>query len=150
MSFAWLDSVTLAEALLQARTTLVPEEACCHAAISRVYYAVYGVAHTDAREHEGLQLPTTGDAHQGVIMHYFRGPTPLHRAIGDSLRQLRSVRNRADDDDQFDHAVARAGFVVQRARTLMTQLQALTPLSPPSADAGEPAGTTDAPQDTEA
>ena len=39
MSFAWLDYLVLAEALLQARTTLAPEEACCRAAISRAYYA---------------------------------------------------------------------------------------------------------------
>ena len=42
MSFAWLDYLVLAEALLQARTTFAPEEACCRAAISRAYYAVYG------------------------------------------------------------------------------------------------------------
>ncbi len=139
MSFAWLDYLTLAEALLQTRTTLAPEEACCRAAISRAYYAVYHVARTHAQEQEGLQLPATGDAHQRVIMHYFRGPSPLHRAIGDSLRQLRSVRNRADYDDQFDQAVARAGFTVQRARTLMTQLQALAPPPPAPNDASAPA-----------
>jgi len=150
MSFAWLDYLTLAEALLQARTTLAPEEACCRAAISRAYYAVYGAARTRARDQEGLQLPATGDAHQRVITHYFQGPSPLHRAIGDTLRQLRSVRNRADYDDQLDRPVARAAFAVQRARTIMAQLQALTPTPPPPADAGGPAGTADAPQDTEA
>jgi len=31
MSFAWSDSVTLAEVLLQGRATLAPEEACCRA-----------------------------------------------------------------------------------------------------------------------
>jgi uncharacterized protein (UPF0332 family) len=146
MSFAWQDYLTLAEALLQARTTLAPEEACCRTAISRAYYAVYNIACTRAQTHEGLQLPATGDAHQRVIMHYFRGPSPLHRAIGDSLRQLRSVRNRADYDAQFDQAVARAGFVVQRARTLMTQLQALIPIPPP-ADTGGSAETTEPSQD---
>ena len=138
MSFAWLDYLTLAEALLQARTTLAPEEACCRAAISRAYYAVYNVARTRAREHEGLQLPAIGDAHQRVIMHYFRGPSPLHRAIGDSLRQLRSVRNRADYDDQFDQAVARAQFAVRRARQVVVQLQALAPPPPAANDASEP------------
>lgn len=44
MNFAWLDYLVLAEALLQARTTFAPEEACCRAAISRAYYAVYGAA----------------------------------------------------------------------------------------------------------
>jgi hypothetical protein len=49
MSFAWSDYLTLAEALLQGRATLAPEEACCRAAISRAYYAVYGAARTRAR-----------------------------------------------------------------------------------------------------
>jgi hypothetical protein len=56
MSFAWADYVVLAEALLQARTTFAPEEACCRAAISRAYYAVYGAARTRARDQEGLRL----------------------------------------------------------------------------------------------
>ena len=73
MSFAWLDYLMLAEALLQARTTLAPEEACCRAASSRAYYAVYGAARTRARDQEGLQLPATGDAHQLVITHYRQG-----------------------------------------------------------------------------
>ena len=120
-----------------------------HGHQSRLLYAVYNVARTHAQEQEGFQLPATGDAHQRVIMHYFRGPSPLHRAIGDSLRQLRSVRNRADYDDQFDQAVARAGFVVQRARTLMIQLQALIPIPPP-ADTGGSAGTAEPSQDPEA
>ena len=84
MSFAWLDYLTLAEALLQARTTFAPEEACCRAAISRAYYAVYGAAARRAREQAGLQLPTTGEAHQRVITHYVQGPSPLQRAIGDN------------------------------------------------------------------
>jgi len=37
MSFAWEDYLVLAEALVQARTTLASEEACCRAAVSRAY-----------------------------------------------------------------------------------------------------------------
>lgn len=150
MSFAWSDYLTLAEALLQGRATLALEEAWCRAAISRAYYAVYGVARTRVREQAGLQLPATGEAHQRVIAHYFQGPSPLHRAIAENLRRLRGARNRADDDDQLDRPVTLAQFAVQRARTLMAQLQALTPTLPPPAEAGGPAETADAPQDTEA
>lgn len=146
MSFDWLDYVTLAEALVQARTTFAPEEACCRAAISRAYYAVYGAARTRAREQEGLQLPATGDAHQRVIAHYFQGPSPLHRAIGDTLRQLRSVRNRADYDDQLDRPAARAAFAVRRARQVVAQLQALAPPPPPPHETSGPAGTAEAPE----
>ncbi len=139
MSFAWLDSVVLAEALLQARTTFAPEEACGRAASSRAYYAVYGAPCTRARDQDGLQLPATGDAHQRVITHYRQGASPRHRAIGDSLRQLRSARHRADYDDQLDRPVALAAFAVRRARRVVTQLQALAPLPPAPNDASAPA-----------
>ena len=149
MSFPWLDYLVLAEALLQARTTLAPEEACCRAAISRAYYAVYGAARPRARDQEGLQLPPAAEAHQRVITHYRQGASPLRRAIGESLRQLRSVRNRADYDDQLDRPVARAQFAVRRARQVVAQLQALTPTPPTPDDASGPAGTPAAPGGTE-
>ena len=139
MSFAWSDYLTLAEVLLQGRATLAPEEACCRAAISRAYYAVYGAARTRAREPEGLQLPATGDAHQRVIAHYFQGPSPLHRAIAENLRRLRGARNRADDDDQLDRPVPLAQFAVPRARHGVAQLQALAPPPPAPNDASAPA-----------
>lgn len=139
MSFAWSDYLVLAEALLQGRGTLAPEEACCRAAISRAYYAVYGVARTRARDQDGLQLPATGDAHQRVIAHYFQGASPLHRAIGENLRRLRGARNRADYDDQLERPVTLAQSAVQRARTLLVQLQALTPTPSPPVDSGGPA-----------
>jgi hypothetical protein len=139
MSFAWLDYLALAEALLQGRTTLAPEEACCRAAVSRAYYAVYGAARLYARDQEGLQLPATGEAHQLVITHYRQGARPLHRAIGDTLRQLRRARNRADYDDQLDRPVALAAFAVRRARQVVAQLQALAPPPPAPNDASEPA-----------
>ena len=139
MSFAWSDYLTLAEVLLHGRATLAPEEACCRAAISRAYYAVYGAARTRAREQEGLQLPATGDAHQRVIAHYFQGPSPLHRAIAENLRRLRGARNRADYDDQLDRPVTLAQFAVQRARQVVAQLQALAPPPPAPNDASAPA-----------
>lgn len=130
MSFAWQDYLALAEALVQARTTLAPEEACCRAAVSRAYYAVYGVARTQARDHEGLQLPATGEAHQQVSLHYRTGPSPRHRAIGEGLRQLRRARNRADYADQLARPVATAQWAVRQARQVLVSLQALTPPGP--------------------
>ena len=130
MSFDWREYLVLAEALLQARTRLAQEEACCRAAVSRAYYAGYGVARNRARDQDGLQLPATGEAHQRVITHYRQGPSALHRAVGNNLRRLRRVRNRADYDDQLDRPVALAEFAVRRARQVVTQLQALAPPPP--------------------
>ena len=145
MSFVWLDYLVLAEALLQAHTTLAPEEACCRAAISRAYYAVYGVARRRARDQEGLRLPPAAEAHQRVITHYRHGTSPLHRAIGDSLRQLRSDRNRADYDDQLVRPLALAQFAVWRARQVVGQLAALPPAPPAPPDTSGPAGMASAP-----
>jgi uncharacterized protein (UPF0332 family) len=146
MSFAWLEYLVLAEALLQASTTLAPEEACCRAAISRAYYAVYGAARLRARDQEGVRLPATAEAHQRVITHYRHGTSPLHRAIGDSLRQLRSARNRADYDDRLDRPRALAQFAVRRARQVMGQLEALAPTPPAPHDVRGSAGTASAPE----
>jgi hypothetical protein len=139
MSFPWLEYLVLAEALLQARTTLATEEACCRAAVSRAYYAVYGAARTRTRDQDGLQLPAIGDAHALVMTHYRQGPSPLHRAIGDNLRRLRRARNRADYDDQLDRPVALAAFAVRRARQVVAQFQALAPPPPAPNDASVPA-----------
>jgi uncharacterized protein (UPF0332 family) len=148
MSFAWLEYLVLAEALLQASTTLASEEACCRAAISRAYYAVYGAARLHAHDQEGLHLPATAEAHQRVITHYRQGVSPLHRAIGDSLRQLRSARNRADYDDQLDRPRALAQFAVRRARQVVGQLAALAPPPAPQ-DVGESAGPASPPVERE-
>ena len=148
MSFVWLDYLVLAEALLQAHTTLAPEEACCRAAISRAYYAVYGVARRRARDQEGLRLPPAAEAHQRVITHYRHGTSPLHRAIGDSLRQLRSDRNRADYDDQLVRPLALAQFAVRRARQVVGQLAALPPAPPAPPDTSGPAGMASAPEES--
>jgi len=139
MSFDWREYLALAEALVQGRTTLAPEEACCRAAISRAYYAVYGVARTQARDHAGLQVPATSDAHQQVGVHYRTGPTPRHRAIGEHLRQLRRARNRADYADQLARPVATAQWAVRQARQVLRQLQALVPPPPAPNDASAPA-----------
>ncbi len=124
MRFAWQEYLVLAEALLHARTTFAPEEACCRAAISRAYYAVYGLARAYAHQ-EGLQLPATGEAHHLVIAHYRAGASPLHRAISDSLRQLRGIRNLADYADEIHQPVALAQRAVRRAHQVVAQLQAL-------------------------
>jgi len=139
MSFAWRDYLELAEALVQARTTLAPEEACCRAAVSRAYYAVYGVARTQARDHEGLHLTATGEAHQQVSLHYRTGPSPRHREIGERLRQLRRARNRADYADQLARPVATAQWAVRQARQVLVQLQALAPPGPDDASGGREA-----------
>ena len=125
MSFAWVEYLTVAEALVHHRGTLAPEEACCRAAISRAYYAAYGAARNHARDVEGLGLVQTGDDHQRVLGHYRRAAVPSHQAIGELLFRLRQARAQADDADTLPNAVPRAYAALRRARRVCALVEAL-------------------------
>ena len=125
MSFAWVEYLTVAEALVHQRGTLAPEEACCRAAISRAYYAAYGAARNHARDVEGLGLVQTGDDHQRVLGHYRRAAVPSHQAIGELLFRLRQARAQADYADTLPNAVPRAYAALRRARRVCALVEAL-------------------------
>ena len=125
MSFAWVEYLTVAEALVHQRGTLAPEEACCRAAISRAYYAAYGAARNHARDVEGLGLVQTGDDHQRVLRHYRRTAAPAHQAIGELLFRLRQARAQADYADTLPNAVPRAYAALRRARRVCALVEAL-------------------------
>ena len=125
MSFVWEDYLTVAEALVQQRGILAPEDACCRAATSRAYYAAYGAARNHARDVEGLRLAQTGDDHQRVLRHYRRADDPLHQEIGELLFRLRQARAQADYADTVPHAVPQAYAALRRARRVLMHVQAL-------------------------
>ena len=124
MSFAWEEYLTVAEALVQQRATLASEEACCRAAISRAYYAAYGVARNHARDSEGLVLSQTGDDHRQVLLHYRRAPDPAHQELGELLFRLRRHRTQADYADTLLDAAPRSYAALRRARRVFALLQA--------------------------
>ena len=125
MSFAWSEYLTVAEALVDGRGTLAPEEACCRAAISRAYYAAYGVARSHARDNERLSLQRTGGDHQRVLLHYRCRPDRAHQEIAELLFRLRRQRNQADYDDQKPSTVAGAHTALRRARQVLAGLETL-------------------------
>ena len=125
MSFAWSEYLTVAEALIHGRGTLAPEEACCRAAISRAYYAAFGVARNHARDNEGLSLQRTGRDHQRVLLHYRRRPDRAHQEIAELLFRLRRQRNQADYDDQRPATVTGAHTALRRARQVLVGLETL-------------------------
>ena len=125
MSFPWIEYLTLAEALVQARGTFAHDEACCRAAISRAYYAAYGATRNHARDGEGLALHQTSGDHRRVILHYQRTADRAHQEIAELLFRLRRLRTRADYDDQMPHAIPIAHTALRRARRVFDVLQAL-------------------------
>ncbi len=128
MSFAWAAYLTLAEALFRERVTFADQEACCRAAISRAYYAVFCAARNHARDNEGLPLPRGGRVHQAVIDHYSNHTSQQYRAIGWALRRLRHLRNRADyDDANIRRRDAGTQNALDQAPRVFTPLDQLSP-----------------------
>ena len=125
MTFAWVEYLELADALLANRATFADEEACCRVSISRAYYAVFCTARNYAAINEGLQLSRTGDDHQRVHRHYEQGPSRNHRSLGQLLSLLRRNRNRADYDDEMPQVVWSAQLALVSARQAMSIVDAL-------------------------
>jgi uncharacterized protein (UPF0332 family) len=125
MSFAWVEYLTVAEALVRQRGTLADEEACCRAAISRAYYAAFCAARNYARDVEGLVLTQTGDDHRQVLLHYRRATDPVHQELGELLFRLRRQRTQADYADTVPDVVSWAYTACRRARRGFALLQAL-------------------------
>ncbi len=127
MSFAWIEYLTVAEALVQQRGTFADAEACCRAAISRAYYAAYCAARNHARDGEGLRLAQTGADHRQVLLHYRQAPDVPHQALGALLFRLRRDRTLADYADTLPDAVPRALAACRSARRVFTLLQTMAP-----------------------
>ena len=125
MSFAWVEYLAVAEALVRQRGTLADAEACCRAAISRAYYAAFGAARNHARDVEGLVLTQTGDDHRQVLLHYRRAPDPVHQELGELLFRLRRHRTQADYADTVPDVVSRAYATCRRARRVFGLFEAL-------------------------
>ncbi|MBI2875672.1 MAG: hypothetical protein HYY20_02185 [Candidatus Tectomicrobia bacterium] len=125
MSFAWVEYLSVAEALVRQRGTLADVEACCRAAISRAYYAAYCAARNHARDVEGLVLTQTGDDHRQCLRHYRQAADVAHQELGELLFRLRRHRTQADYADTMQDAVSRAYAACQGARRVFALLQAL-------------------------
>ena len=120
MSFPWIDSLTVAEALIQARNTVAPAEA--RVAISRAYYAAYCAARNHARDTESYVPVPTGRDHGFVAEYYLAGISRAHRQIGQTLQRLLLERHRADYDDDMPHNPCSPRFPSHRLRcTPVTQ-----------------------------
>jgi hypothetical protein len=126
MSFPWIDYLTVAEALIQARNTFAPAEARYRVAISRAYYAAYCAARNHARDTESYVPVPTGRDHGLVAEYYLAGISRAHRQIGQTLQRLLLERHRADYDDDMPHNLRPfAQFAVQEARQVFALLEQL-------------------------
>jgi len=115
MDFDWRDYLGLAHQLLYSS-----DEASQRSAISRAYYAAYGVA--SARL--GYEPPPSDGVgiHQTMWNEYAMSADRTRRSIGQSGNRLRHDRNEADYEIRLPDVRKRAEKAVKLADSLLTHL----------------------------
>jgi uncharacterized protein (UPF0332 family) len=92
--FDWGDFLAQAQ-----RLSSDAEEAGHRSAVSRAYYAVFGLARGRLQDSEGLPIPATGRAHRIVWEKFNASSDVIRQRIGITGNRLRHARNRADYDN---------------------------------------------------
>jgi len=93
MAFDWALYLGVARSLASQKS----DDAAMRSAVSRAYYAAFGVAAAQMRI-EGKTVPSTGEAHQ-VLWKYFESASDkFRRKIGQDGRRLKYRRTTADYD----------------------------------------------------
>jgi uncharacterized protein (UPF0332 family) len=119
MSFEWSDFLAVADALLVAEPE-VHREASLRTAISRAYYAAFGVARHGAR---AVRLTRRSAAEHGEIAAFYAkqyGQRGEEVAI--VLGRLRNRRNAADYDDDLSGVEGLCNLSIEDAHNLLTLL----------------------------
>ncbi len=123
MSFEWSDFLPLAEELTAVDLN-ANREACLRTAISRAYYAVFGIARQHART---LRLVTRQSAaeHGEIATFYTKRYGETGEKIAIALGRLRNRRNAADYDDDFADVEDICLLSIEDARDLLRLLATL-------------------------
>lgn len=115
--FDWAYYIDLAELLLQS-----PDEASKRSAISRAYYAVYGVACR-------LQPNTnkySGSSHKGYWEQWIHDPNPAKQKLSIDGNRLWKYRKRADYESVVRNISQDAVTAVHMAKRLLGEIQKLS------------------------
>jgi uncharacterized protein (UPF0332 family) len=120
MSFEWSDFLAVADALLVAAPD-VHREASLRTAISRAYYAAFGVARHGAR---ATRLATRRSAaeHGEVAAFYAKQYGERGEQVAIVLGRLRNRRNAADYDDDLSDVETLCNLSIEDAHNLLILL----------------------------
>ena len=97
------------------------DEASLRSATSRAYYAVFH-ASREFLGRLGFQLRQSDQAHAAIYRRLTGSKDVQLRKAGDSLMQLKRLRNRADYDISQPYSTSEARTAVQEAALLMTRI----------------------------
>lgn len=124
MSFNWDDYLFLAQDLA-APSNLPNQEARLRSAISRAYYSAFCKARNFLRDEQRVQIPTTGEAHHLVWLHFKNRRDTVYKKIGENLRRLLNDRRCADYDDVIMDLPFLANKALWRAQEIVSALDKL-------------------------
>lgn len=136
MTFDWSNYLDLAKFLLQPRPNGAEDllaEARLRAAISRAYYAAFGVALAFAVSIDSDRLLVADNKHALLISWYGQRQRVKRdcATISQKLRKLRADRNQADYDAAPISSIAKkAAEVVLQAEMVIRTVQGLSTTSP--------------------
>ena len=120
--FDWADYLDVADALI----AQVGGEAAERSAISRAYYACYGVAWNYAHARHA-PLSRTGRDHTAVWNWFLANPDrdPVHRRVSQNGRRLKQWRIAADYDGAYRGVPSVARNAIVTARRLLADIESL-------------------------
>ncbi len=120
--FSWSDFLSLARQL-----GLGTDEASKRTAVSRAYYAAFGVARGWLVNQANVHVPSTGKAHDIVWDEFERRGDRESVSIAHNGRRLKDKRRKAD----YEKHVSNFGSLVQpalfEARQVITTIETLSP-----------------------
>lgn len=99
MNFDWSEYLKLAQELAGQVIKPASKEAKLRSSISRAYYAAFCKARNYLRDAERLSIPSGPEAHTDVRDTFLNSPNKSRRKIGESLKRLRTRRNKVDYED---------------------------------------------------
>lgn len=117
MAFDWPDYLALARGLAYA-----DDEASHRSAISRAYYACYGLARRSLPVEPGPVASFDGE-HKALWDEYKSAQERARRAIGTNGDRMRRKRNLADYEIAYSDAAHDVAGVLQEAERICAKLQ---------------------------
>jgi len=120
MSFDWKSYLQLSEGLIKCQATGL-EEACFRSAISRSYYAIFGIA-SNYLKSNGVIIPPV-DTHKSLRNEFKNSHDHTKKKIGQNLDRLWKDRKEADYNDAVSININKAQISHQMALRILHDLK---------------------------
>jgi uncharacterized protein (UPF0332 family) len=122
MSFDWSDYLNLAHKLIASTSEHGMQEAALRCAISRSYYAVFCTSRNYLRDIDREENLDTYEVHKIVSEIFMHSSNTNKKRIGENLKRLRGMRNKADYNDNFSGLASQAKFALKIADAIISDL----------------------------